>query len=493
MFVLKASDIYNMEQSAKELFGLTDEILMENAGFAVVNKVLKKAKKNSKIVVLAGPGNNGGDGFVTARHLLSHGFYVDVFYTGDDDMYKNAAKTNLEILKKLGVTLRPFTSIDTLDNYNIIIDAIFGIGLKRKITGIYENIINLANNSKACKISIDIPSGLYADTGYVENICVKADYTITFSCLKYCLCLYPAKKYAGKIKIKDITIPKNHIEKYERSILIDKNNLPAFKIREKDAHKGSFGRVVSVGGSKDMAGAVKITALSALKSGCGLVTVMHPEELNRNFISNIPEIMTKSFDYKNYNNVCEYINSTASSATLGNGMGQITETKEFIKHLVVNIQKPLVIDADGINALNLEIISKIKNNIIITPHLKEFARLINKSVEDIIKNKVEIAKEFCNKHKVVLILKSADTIIAVPNEEIYIINQGNTALSKGGSGDALAGLTASYIAQGYSIKDSCILACYTLGKAAEYAVHKSHSSYLLVTDIIKYYKKVFNE
>lgn len=489
MYILKASDIYNMEQSAKESYGLTDEILMENAGFAVFKKILKKTDKNSKTAVICGPGNNGGDGFVTARHLLSYGFQVDVFYTGDDNMYKNAAKTNLDILKKMGITLHPFTSINHFNEYNIIVDALFGIGLKRKITGIYEHIINLVNNSKAFKISVDIPSGLYADTGFIDNICIKADYTVTFSCLKYCLCMYPAKKYAGKIKVKDITIPKKHTEAYEHSILINKTNLPLFKIREKDAHKGSFGRVVSVGGSEDMAGAVKITAYSALKSGCGLTTVIHPNELNRNFISDIPEIMTKSFDYRNPDAVCEYINNSASSATLGNGMGGKEDTKEFIRYLALNIQKPIVIDADGINALNKEILSKIKNNnIVITPHLKEFARLTDKSIEDIIKNKIEIAKEFSDKYKITLVLKAADTLIAVPDKEIYIINQGNTALSKGGSGDALAGLIASYIAQKYSIKESCILACYTLGRAAEKAVKKNSPSSLLITDIIKYYK-----
>lgn len=493
MYILKSSNIYNMESSAKEIFGLTDEILMENAGVAVFKKVLKTAKNNNRIAVLSGPGNNGGDGFVTARHLISHGFSVDVFYTGDDSMYKNAAKTNLNILQKMSANLYPFTSIVTFSNYDIIVDALFGVGLKRKISGVYENIINLVNSSKAIVISIDIPSGLYADTPFVENTTIKADYTITFSCLKYCLCLYPAKKYAGKIKVADITIPKNHIEKYEHDVLVNKKNLPFFKIREKDSHKGTFGRVVSIGGSIDMAGAVKITAFSALKSGCGLVTLLHPNDLDRNFISDIPEIMTKSFDYENPEAVYEYVNSAASSVTLGNGMGQKADTQEFIRNLVLNINKPLVIDADGINAIRLDVILETKNQIIITPHLKEFSRLINKSVEEIIKNKIDIAKEFCNKYKVILVLKSADTVIAIPNEQVYIINEGNTALSKGGSGDALTGLISSFIAQGYSNKDACILACYTLGKSAKYAVKKSHPSSLLITDIIKYYKKVFNE
>ena len=492
MYILKSSEIYSMEQSAKEI-GYTEDILMENAGTAVYNLVKKIVKKYDKIAVLAGPGNNGGDGFVTARHLLQNNYNVHIYYTGDDNNYKSSSKTNLDILKNFEIPLRNFEELNSLDEYDIIIDGLFGIGLKREIQGIYDKIITMANKSKAVKVSIDIPSGLYADNAFVDNNVINADYTVTFSCLKYCLCLYPAKKYAGKIKVVDITIPKKHIEKYEHDVLVNKKNLPFFKIREKDSHKGTFGRVVSIGGSIDMAGAVKITAFSALKSGCGLVTLLHPNDLDRNFISDIPEVMTKSFDYENPEAIYEYVNSAASSVTLGNGMGQKADTQEFIRNLVLNINKPLVIDADGINAIRLDVILETKNQIIITPHLKEFSRLINKSVEEIIKNKIDIAKEFCNKYKVILVLKSADTVIAIPNEQVYIINEGNTALSKGGSGDALTGLISSFIAQGYSNKDACILACYTLGKSAKYAVKKSHPSSLLITDIIKYYKKVFNE
>lgn len=492
MYILKSSEIYSMEHSAKEM-GYTEDILMENAGTAVYNLVKKVAKKYYKIVVLAGPGNNGGDAFVTARHLLQDNYNVHIYYTGDDNNYKLSSKTNLEILKNICIPLKSFDEINSLDEYDIIIDGLFGIGLKREVQGIYEKIITMANKSKAVKISIDIPSGLYADNAFVDNNVINADYTVTFSCLKYCLCLYPAKKYAGKIKVADITIPKKHIEKYEHSILINKKNKPDFKKREKDAHKGTFGRVVSIGGSINMAGALKIAAISALKSGCGLVTVMHPNELHRNFISDIPEIMTKEFDYNCPYAVYEFINTNASCAAIGNGMTQQENIKEFICNVIYNINKPLVIDADGINNINLDILSKIKVDTVITPHLKEFARLLNCTVEEIIKNKVSMAKEFAEKYNVTLVLKSADTIIAVPNKNVYILNEGNTALSKGGSGDALAGLIVSYIAQGYSIEHACILAVYTLGRAAKYAVKKNHPSSLLITDIIKYYKKVYNE
>ena len=217
MYILKSSEIYSMEQSAKEI-GYTEDILMENAGTAVYNLIKKIVKKYDKIAVLAGPGNNGGDGFVTARHLLQNNYNVHIYYTGNDNNYKSSSKTNLDILKNFEIPLRNFEELNSLDEYDIIIDGLFGIGLKREVQGIYDKIITMANKSKAVKVSIDIPSGLYADNAFVDNNVINADYTVTFSCLKYCLCLYPAKKYAGKIKVADITIPKKHIEKIYQSL-----------------------------------------------------------------------------------------------------------------------------------------------------------------------------------------------------------------------------------------------------------------------------------
>ncbi len=491
MYILSSSSIYNMEKSADEKLEISFDILMENAGISVSN-FIKNNNFGKKAAVLAGPGNNGGDGFVTARHLISAGYDVDIYYMFDNNKYQGASSRNLNILKNINADLRNIKDFAN-NNYNIIIDALFGTGLKRDITDEYKKVIDKANSIKAYKISIDIPSGLKADSSEVSDTVFKADTTITFSCLKYCLCLFPAKKYAGKIITADITIPKSHIEVFSSNVLINKNNLPPLKKREIDGHKGTFGRVVCAGGSEDMAGALKIAALSALSSGCGLVSVFHPDNLNRNFISDIPEIMTKSYNYNEPEIVVDFINKYAQCYTLGNGMGQNSLVKDFILYILKNADIPVVIDADAINALTLDDLTHIKGDAVITPHLKEFSRLMNISIENIKSNKINIAEDVANKYNITLILKSADTIIACPKKAAYILNEGNTALAKGGSGDALTGLTASLIAQGNSIENACILACYILGKSAEYAVSSKNASTVYISQIIEEYSKVFNE
>lgn len=493
MYILNSKDIYKMEEAVKRDYNISEIVLMENAGTALFDFIKNKADKNSKILILAGPGNNGGDGFVLMRHLAANGYYADLYYPEQNNKYGDAAQVNLNILNNLNINIHDLSTLNNMEQYDIIVDALFGIGLTRDISGIYKEIIDKVNNTNALKISADIASGLISDSSEVPECVFKADYTVTFSTLKYCHVLYPAKTYSGKVITANITILDNIISQYEHNIFIDKYNKPVLKSRPQDSHKGSYGKVAIIGGSTEMAGAVKIAAISALHSGCGLITLCHPAELNRNFISDIPEIMTKSFTYNEPALICDYINNSANVYTIGNGMGRQKNVKEFILYILQNTLKPVIIDADAINAISLNELNNIQSEVIMTPHLAEFARLINKDISEIKKNKVSLAKEFADKYNIYLILKSAETIAAVPNDKVYILNTGNTALAKGGSGDALCGLTASLAAQGYSAKDTCILAPYILGKSAEKAVEKHNPAYLSITQIINYYNEVFNE
>lgn len=493
MYILSCQNIYKMEEEIKNKYLISETVLMENAGTALFNFIKNTADKKSNILILAGPGNNGGDGFVLMRHFISNGYNADIYYPVKNNKYSHTAHENLNILNKLNINMYDLSAIDNMDKYDIIIDALFGIGLTRNITGIYKEVIEKANNTNALKIAVDIASGLISDSAEVPECVFKADYTITFSTLKYCHTLYPAKTYSGKVITANITIPDNIIAQYKHDIFINEYNKPALKIRPRDSHKGNYGKVAVIGGSVDMAGAVKIAAVSALHSGCGLITLCHPNTLNRNFISDIPEIMTKSFDYNEPALISDYINNSATVYSIGNGMGRQKNIKDFILYVLKNTLKPVIIDADAINALSLNELHNIESEVIITPHLAEFARLINKDINEIKKDKVKLAKEFADNYNIYLILKSAETIIAVPNDKVYILNTGNTALSKGGSGDALCGLAASLAAQGYSLKDTCILAAYILGKSAEKAVEKNNPACLSITQIINYYNEVFNE
>ena len=353
MYILSCKDIYKMEEEVKNQYLISETVLMENAGTALFNFIKNTADKNSNILILAGPGNNGGDGFVLMRHLISNGYKADIYYPAENNKYGSASQENLNILKKLNISIYDLSAINNIDKYDIIIDALFGIGLTRNITGIYKEIIEKANNTNALKIAVDIASGLISDSAEVPECVFKADYTITFSTLKYCHTLYPAKTYSGKVITANITIPDNIISQYKHDIFIDEYNKPALKIRPIDSHKGTYGKVAVIGGSIDMAGAVKITAVSALHSGCGLITLCHPNTLNRNFILDIPEVMTKSFDYNEPSLICDYINNSATVYSIGNGMGRQENVKDFILYILQNTLKPVVIDADAINALSL--------------------------------------------------------------------------------------------------------------------------------------------
>lgn len=493
MYILSCKDVYKIEEDIQKKYSISETILMENAGTALFNFVKNTADKNSKILILAGPGNNGGDGFVLMRHLTANGYNTDLYYPVQNNKYGKAAQSNLNILNNLNIHIYDLSTLNNIDKYDIIVDALFGIGLTRNISGIYKDIIEKANNTNALKIAVDIASGLISDSADVPECVFKADYTITFSTLKYCHILYPAKTYSGNVITANITIPYNIISQYKHDIFINKDNKPALKSRPKDSHKGTYGKTAIIGGSISMAGAVKIAAISALHSGCGLITLCHPNTLDRDFISDIPEIMTKSFNYNEPALICDYINTSSTVYAIGNGMGRDENIKDFIRYILENALKPVIIDADAVNALSINELNNIKSEVIITPHLSEFAKLINKDINEIKKNKVKLAKEFADNYSIYLILKSAETIIAVPNDKAYILNTGNTALSKGGSGDALCGLAVSLLAQGYSLKDTCILAAYILGKSAEKAVEKNNPACLSITQIIDYYNEVFNE
>ncbi len=493
MFILSKDNIYKLEEKVKSDYNISEIILMENAGISLFNFIKTKANNNSKILILAGPGSNGGDGFVLMRHLVSNNYNASLYYPANQNKYAGASETNLNILKSLNIKLYDLSELNNVDNYDIIVDSLFGIGLNKKLDGIYKDIIEKVNSSNALKIAVDISSGLICDSPLVQDTVFNADYTITFSTLKYCQTLYPAKKYSGKVMVHNISIPDNLIKDYNHDIFITKNNIPKLLKREADSHKGSFGKVAIIGGSYEMAGAIKITALSALHSGCGLIYLYHPSNLDRNFISDIPEVMTKSFNYEDYNKVSDFINNNISSYSIGNGMGQDEKIKKFILNIIKNAVKPVVIDGDGINALSLDDLKDIKGKAIITPHIAEFSRLIGKDLKYTQINKLSLAKEFAGKYNIHLVLKSADTIICVPNNKAYILNVGNTALSKGGSGDSLCGLIVSFIAQNYNIKDACILSAYILGKSAEKAVEEHHPVFLSITQIINYYSNILQE
>lgn len=496
MKILTAAEIRNLENFAVTKLGIPEIILMENAAAALSHEIEKRFDKTANIAFLCGIGNNGGDGFAAARKLLALGFYVTVFHPKNTAKFSAAAKTNLDIYKKMGGKTGFIEDVKTLPSYDVIVDALFGTGLKKPIEDngedYFANIINIANKLSAFRIAVDIPSGLFADNATIFKTVFKAQLTITFVAMKICLALYPSKSFCGEIVLKNISIPENIISENGYNYLI-KEELPPLKIRESDSHKGDYGKSVIIGGSAEMTGAAIIAAKAALKIGSGLTYLYLNNEAGGNWGLDDPEIIIKKRNFQEPQPVIDFINMPKTATLIGNGMGTGKDTAEFIKEIVKNAGNPIVIDADAINALTISDLKQITVPCIITPHLKEFARLLGASVDDIKENRLSLAKNFATSNKATLVLKSAETIIATADGGVWVTDFGTPALAKGGSGDALAGIITGLIAQNYSPLYAAQLAVFILGKSAKYAQSKAHIMTVTATDVIGSFHEALND
>lgn len=493
MKILTAAEIKNIENIAVTKLGISEIILMENAASALSEEITKRFDKHTNIAFLCGFGNNGGDGFAAARKLLALEFPVKVFYPKDMSKFSPASKINLEIYEKMGGQVGFIEDVESLPSYDVIVDALFGTGLKRPIEdNHFANIINITNKSSAFKIAVDIPSGLFADNVNPPKIVFKAHLTITFIAMKICLALYPSKSFCGEVILKNISVPENIIEinSYE---YLTKGELPPLKIREKDCHKGDYGKSVIIGGSPEMPGAAVIAAKAALKIGSGLTYLYINSETDGNCQLNDPEIIIKKRNFQEPQPVIDFINLPKTATLIGNGMGTEKNTAEFVKEIVKNARNPLIIDADAINVLTISDLKLVSAPYVITPHLKEFARLLDVSVDDIKENRMSLAKNFAISNRAVLVLKSADTIIATPDGGVWVTDFGTPALAKGGSGDALAGIITGLVAQNYSLLHAALLAVFILGQSAKYAEIKGHTMTVTATEVIGNFQEALND
>ncbi len=463
-------------------------LLMERAGINTVMEIEKNISELElkKVLVVCGPGNNGGDGLAIARLLLDKVKKVEILFCGEEEKLSNDAKINYEICKK--------NKIDFVDDikkeYEIIIDAIFGIGLNKKIEGKFHKIIEEINKNIAYKVSVDIASGISSNTGEVLGIAVKSDMTVTFHRAKIGQYLYPGKGYTGNLKITNIGIPSIvNIKKEKKRELIKKDEI-IFKKRNQIMHKGEAGKVFVLAGSIGMTGAAYMASIACLRSGAGLVTLGVSKQINSILEVKTNEIMTIILDENNdgtlsskaYFDICNYIKEKGINTFLiGPGLNRNEETMELVRKLIVNLKEmKIVLDADGLYAIkdDLEIIRD--KNIILTPHMGEFKRLIKK---DKIENKLKEAEEFTEKYGVNLILKGADTIIT-NGEKTYINDGANSGMAVGGMGDVLSGIVVGLISQGYDILEAGKIAVFLHSYIGKELLNDMSEEAILPTDII---------
>jgi len=501
MEILNSSQMGQADSYTIEEIGIPSAVLMENAAISVFDEIMSEIPDAVSAAVVAGSGNNGGDGFAVARLLINAGLACDVYLTCDESKLKGDALLNYNILKNYETPIFPVTEQDipTYEDYDIVVDAIFGTGLSRPLEGFYASVVQSINLTSNFIVAIDIPSGLSGDTHNIIGECVDADLTVTFARPKFPHVMYPARGLCGDIAITDISIPDFAIDQTNcTTFLLDENTLPCITTREPDSHKGDFGHAVIAGGSEGKSGAVFMASRACARCGAGLTTTAVPQGLMTSAEIVNPEIMSiglgsgTHFTDAGSEKLTNFL-AGKSVLAIGPGIGTDDETAHFLKAVISTTNLPIVIDADGINLIGGMPLDHLAGRCIITPHIGEFGRLIGKDKETVLSERIELASLFAKQNKIVMVLKSADTIIALPDGSVFINTTGSPALSKGGSGDCLTGLIAGFIAQGYDLDEAACLGVYTLGRTAEIVAEDMNEKSVLTTDIIENIWKTLNE
>lgn len=470
--------------------------LMERAAQSCVNWISEHCKNHKKFVVFCGEGNNGGDGFAIARLLHTEGFDVDVFVDSPKSKFSDDAQINFERVQGVSeISIKRFNEVDQykFDHDTIIIDALFGTGLSRVLDGEYKEIVNYLNAANAVKISIDVPSGLFADDiSPVDSTIFKADYTLSFQFWKKSFLHPESGKFTGKVDILNIDLSKEYISITETANFAIDDELvkTIFKPRQEFSHKGTYGKVIIVAGSYGKIGAAVLSTKAALQTGAGLTFSLAPECGYTILQTSCPEAMfVKGGD--------QYINHLEVDEDavygIGPGIGINPETQKGLLQFLKEYAKSLVLDADALNIIsenkkNLKLLSK---NTIITPHPKEFERLFGETKNSF--ERLELARKKAHEFQIYIVLKDHHTQVITPEGRVYYNTTGNAGLAKGGSGDVLTGVLTSLLAQGYSERDAAIFGVWLHGKAADYAADKYSKESMLPTDLINEFGNVFEK
>ncbi|MEW6686015.1 MAG: NAD(P)H-hydrate dehydratase [Candidatus Edwardsbacteria bacterium] len=522
--VASSVEMKNIDRRTIEKYNVPGLSLMENAGRSVV-EILEKIwaeiqekeieftpdlrhwsgglLNRTKVMVLCGKGNNGGDGFVVARYLVNKRAVPAIFLLGKRREIKGDARTNLENITKMGIPLIEIHNQrllpkfqESLKESEIVIDAIFGTGFKGEITGYLARIIEMVNASEKLVIAVDLPSGLDADTGDVQSATIRADVTVTMGLLKRGLLLYPGRMHAGRTFVAEIGMPEMGVEeeKIKLSLLQDIDVAQLLPHRFPDTHKNACGIVLVVAGSVGMTGAAVLTSEAVLKAGAGLCYLGLPESLNDAMESRLTEVITKPLPQTRDRTLnllaeseIERLMKKCDVLTIGPGLSQHSETAELVRRVVKKISGPMVIDADGLNALagKPEIFKKITMPTVITPHPGELSRLLNTSVEEIKRDRIGKAEEAAQNLGVVVVLKGAPTVIAEPSGLSWINPTGNAGMATAGVGDVLTGVIAGMMAQGLSPLEAAQVGVYLHGLAGDIASEEKTEYSMMARDVLE--------
>ncbi len=485
MKVVSSETMQAMDRRAMEEFGVSGLTLMENAGRACVEVIVSEfgVGPGHRAVVVAGRGNNGGDGYVIARLLRDRGWQVATFVLAAHDEVRGDAELNLSLLKDAAVVFCPEQGElaryqSAIGEAHVIVDALFGTGLKSEVRGGYADAVALINSAGKPVVSVDIPSGIDAGTGRVLGCAVKADHTVTFAMAKLGHLLFPGIHHTGMLHVADIGIPAEVSAGADVCEFLDAGEIrPLLRKRDRSAHKGDFGHCLIVAGSTGKTGAAAMAANSAVRSGAGLVTLAAPATLSQILEVKTTEAMTLPLpdDGKGYlslraKTAIDRAVEGKDALALGPGMSRLPESSGLVRELAEETLLPMVIDADGLNALSDDpsvLLRKRSPVVILTPHAGEMARLADMTIDTVESDRIGTARAFAARYGVYLVLKGARTVIAAPDGRIALNGSGNPGMASGGMGDVLTGVLVSLLGQGHDPFDACKLGVFLHGHAAD--------------------------
>ena len=473
--IVTGTDMKKVDSYTINTIGIPSLVLMERAALSVAEIVCKNQLKDKKILVVAGVGNNGADGVAICRILHLKGYNTELYILGDISKASTEFKQQLSIAHNIGINI-----VGDYNDADVIIDSIFGVGLSRNVEGVYKDVILKINKGRNFVYSVDIPSGVSADTGKICGVAVKANCTVTFGSYKIGTVLYPGAEYCGQVVVADIGFPQEAYEQIEEQVktatLEDFNFIPP---RPNYSNKGTYGKILIIAGSKDISGAAVLCAEAAFRVGAGLVRVFTAEQ-NRQIIQRLlPEAMVNTYDVHHFN-----------MKSLEACLKCVIQKNMIEKVLEYNL--PTVIDADGINNISEDerLKKKLHKNVVITPHLGEMSRFLNIPVEEIASNLIKYGREVNYKYNINCILKDARTVITT-EQETFVNLSGNSGMATAGSGDVLTGIVAALIGIGVEFNNATVLAPYIHGLAGDKAMEYVSKTSMMATDIIEGIKILF--
>ncbi len=482
-YLVKKGEMKQYDANTMDVFGMSSLVLIERAALAAVEELERDGlDRLSRILVAAGTGNNGADGLVMARLLYLKGHTVQIVLAGNRSKATPENRTELQIAQNYGVAaMDADTWLETAGqptDYDIVVDALFGVGLSRRIEGVYDQLIEQLNGLHAKKVAVDIPSGIDADDGQVLAVAFQADLTVTFSYEKLGMRLFPGQSYCGRIVCRSVGIDDHSfLADTERghkplAAALTDEDLRLIPARRMRTNKGSYGKVLVIAGSVNMAGAAVFSARAAYLCGCGLVHVLTPEE-NRTIIqSTLPEAVLTTYTAKKPEpEILTTAMQWADVIVCGPGLGTSDAAHRIVRTVLKNAAVPLVLDADALNIISEEtdILRRPHTDLVVTPHLGEMARLQDLPVSYIQDHIVESAEEFARTYNLICVLKDARTVTAVPFGQTYVNLSGNNGMATGGSGDVLTGVIAALIVQGAAPELAAPLGVYIHGLAGDLA------------------------